>query len=84
MTDVEVRHYIASVEWQFAKTMAEIPHWYTVRGWRSELFEQFDGFVAFIEKYGYTKEFYGKEYKYYEIDGLKYWAMEDIINRAEI
>jgi hypothetical protein len=33
----DARAYIADVRWQFAKTMPQWPHEYTVREWRTDL-----------------------------------------------
>ncbi|MEA3306739.1 MAG: hypothetical protein U9Q34_03040, partial [Elusimicrobiota bacterium] len=44
----------------------------------------FDEFKEFINKEGYSKKFYKKEYKYIDIKGYKYWIIEDVLNREEI
>lgn len=44
----DVRDYIAEVPWQFAKTMPQWPHEYTVRDWRPDLADAFFEFVALI------------------------------------
>ena len=80
----EIQKYINSVKWQFAKTMPEIPHEYIVVENYPEKIDKTNRFIAEIEKNGYTKSFYTKEYKYLEIDGYKYWVIENIINRAKL
>lgn len=80
----QTRNLINSVSWQFAKTMPEIPHEYIVTDNYPEKSKEINAFIAKIEKNGYKKPFYGKEYKYLEIDGYKYWVMGNIINRAKI
>lgn len=80
----EIKEFISSVDWQFAKTMPEIPHEYIVTNQYPDKIERIKEFVEEIEKNGYAKKFYGKQYKYLEIDGYKYWAIENILNREKI
>ncbi len=80
----DVRKFIDSVDWQFAKTMPEIPHEYIVTDDYPEKAEEINNLIEQINKKGYTKAFYGKEYKYLEIDGYKYWVIENIINREKL
>lgn len=79
-----IENFINKNKWVFAKTMAEIPHYYIVRDNLSEndkkLFDEFD---VFIKKNGFTKKFYSKQYTYYNIGNYKYWVIENILNRAE-
>lgn len=75
---------ISSVEWRVAKTMPEIPHEYIVVESYPEKSDEIEKFIKEIERNGYTKSFYDKEYKYLEIDEYKYWVIENIINRAKI
>ena len=75
MTDSEIREYIKSVKWQFAKSMPKIPHEYTVIDWNPDKIESFYGFVKYIRKNGEEEAFYGKKYRYFEIDDYKYWTM---------
>ncbi|MDO8513480.1 MAG: hypothetical protein Q7S37_03180 [bacterium] len=70
-----IKNFIDTVLWTFAKSMPEIPHEYIVTDNYPEKLEEINAFIAEIEKNGYTKSFYGKEYKYLEIDGYKYWVM---------
>ncbi|HPQ81201.1 MAG TPA: hypothetical protein PLZ86_05700 [bacterium] len=85
-----IKAYIDAVEWRFAKTMPEIPHYYTVLSWRPDLQDDFFHFVNYIHTHGYMAEFEGKDYKYLNVDGHKYWTMDwpleetTLINRAEI
>ena len=46
MTDDEISTFIANHEWTFAKSMPEIPHWYTLR--RKALSSE--GFSAFVQQ----------------------------------
>jgi hypothetical protein len=81
--------WLESVPFQFAKTMPQTPHFYTLRKkWANEA--NFVETVLFIRKYGY-KGTYGKTtYTYFNIGPYKYWTMGDaigntiLINRAEL
>ena len=84
MNSKEITNFINSVKWTFAKTMPQIPHEYIVTEHYPNKSKEINDFIAHINSHGYTKSFYGKEYKYLEIDGYKYWVIENIINRAKI
>jgi len=87
-----VQEYIRFIEdfadkysWTFAKTMKNIPHEYIVQdGLSNDDKELFAQFKIYIDKNGYTKKFYSKEYKYIDICGYKYWIIENILNREKI
>jgi hypothetical protein len=88
------RAYIAQVRWQFAKTMPQWPHEYTVREWRLDLEREFLRFVELIRRYGEVKPWPRDapvpryHLTYLEIDGSEYWSMgapvpdTTVINRA--
>jgi hypothetical protein len=75
---------IDSLNWVFAKSMPEIPHEYVAVENYPKKAEVIAKFIDLIEKNGYTETFNGKEYKYLEINGYKYWVVEDIINREKL
>lgn len=80
-----IENIVNKNKWIFAKTMAEIPHYYIVRDNLSEDDRKlFDEFAMLINKNGYTKEFYSRQYTYYNIGNYKYWVIENILNRAEL
>lgn len=87
VNDEGFREFIGSRRWQFAKTMAEIPHEYTVAAWYRDRVG-FEAAVSFIRKHGYVQKFFRRDYIYYDVDGFQYWTMGDsvedtaIINRA--
>ena len=87
---LRVRTYIKSVPWKFAKTMAKIPHSYTVKAWSPQLRGEMVIFAKLIAAYGYDEPFFKKSYRYLEIDDYKYWSMWPIpeevilINRAKL
>lgn len=80
----QIRKLINSLNWQFAKTMPEIPHGYIVIDHYPAKADEINKFIKEIENNGYSKSFYGKNYKYLEVNGYKYWVIENIINRAKI
>ena len=82
-----VRERLQAADWQFAKTMPETPHWYTLRRtWLQSA--DFERAVRIIRKYGYTAYFRGRPYVYLDIDDMQYWTMgapvreTTLINRA--
>ena len=80
---VQLKQIIEDLQWIFAKTMSEIPHYYIVRDDLSENDKKmFDEFEWFIKKNGYTAKFYSKEYTYFNIGNYKYWVIGNILNRA--
>jgi hypothetical protein len=93
-TVVDAQAYIAEVRWQFAKTMPQWPHEYTVREWRPDLEGHFVDFVELIRRDGIVKPWPADSSKpryhhsYLEIDGWDYWSMGEpipetsVINRA--
>jgi hypothetical protein len=90
----DARAYIAKVRWQFAKTMPEWPHEYTVHGRRPDLEREFFEFVALIRREGVVKPWPPDvatpryHHTYLELDGWEYWSMgapipeTTVINRA--
>lgn len=84
-----IRNYVSKVSWIFAKTCKNIPHEYTLRKAKPELDVDFVRFVELIREKGYDETFYGKTYRYLDIDGYQYWTMgapiEEtiLINRAK-
>ncbi len=97
--DVEIcvdnaRDYIDSVRWQFARTMPQWPHEYTVREWCPDLETAIRGFVVLIRRQGVIKPWPlaaatpRYRHTYLEVDGWEYWTMgfpvaeTTVINRA--
>jgi hypothetical protein len=77
----DARAYIATVRWQFAKTMPEWPHEYTLRDWRQDLESEFFEFVTLIRREGIVKPWPRDaaaplyHHTYLELDGWEYWSM---------
>ena len=92
----EAQSYIAKVRWQFAKTMPQWPHEYTVRDWNLEQESGFLAFAELIQCIGVVKPWPrdSLEPKYHlqylEIEGWEYWTMgapileTTVINRARV
>lgn len=93
----EIRAFISSVEWRFAKTMARCPHFYNVLEWNPDRREGFFKLVSAIFNYGYQKKWpTPAEMKkldkrcrkrivtYFDIDRYKYWVMSSTIEEVEL
>lgn len=80
------RAFVEAQEWIFAKTMANIPHFYCLKMKALDQ-DEFDWFVRYMDAHSVPGEFFGKTYHYYYLDELKYWIMDenpedcDLINR---
>jgi hypothetical protein len=95
-TTTDAEGFIAEVRWQFAKTMPQWPHEYTVRKWREDLDQDFLDFAAYIRRVGTVKPWPADSptpryhHSYLELGGWDYWTMEGaiaetiVINRARI
>ena len=89
MTDDDISTFIANHEWTFAKTMPEIPLWYTLRR-KAKRDEDFSSFVQEIRFRGVVRQFGQRSFTYLDFDGWTYWTMgepvEDttLINRAQL
>lgn len=96
MTLQAVRGYIAHVRWQYAKTMPQWPHEYTVRSWAPVLEPQFEALARRIREEGEIRP-WPKDSRmprhhntYLEIDDWQYWTMgapiaeTTILNRARV
>jgi len=82
-----LREFVNSVKWTFAKTYAETwPHEYIVRDRVDD--GLFVDLVNHIRAHGYEARFYRKPITYFEEDGLVYWTMGEpvevttIVNRC--
>jgi hypothetical protein len=95
-TSTDASSYILKARWQFARTMPQWPHEYTVRHWREDLTGDFLAFVELIRRDGVVKPWPRDAVKpryhltYLEIDGWDYWTMGEpvaetaLINRARV
>ncbi len=82
------REFIATRRWQFARTMPENPHEYTVKKWGEPT--EFEGVVTYIRQHGYEGKFGGRRYTYFDVGDHYYWTMGApleitiIINRKKL
>ena len=80
------RSFVEGQQWVFAKTMADIPHFYCLKAGCSDPSE-FDWFVRLLTTNSIAGTLYGKTYQYFYLDDWKYWIMDanpaecDLINR---
>lgn len=77
----ELRAFIASAPWTFAKTMPEWPHEYLVRGRVDP--RMYAALAAHIIAHGFEGRFYRKTYTYFVEDGYRYWVIGNILNRCK-
>jgi hypothetical protein len=81
--DYDPRPYIAAHEWRYAKTRPANPHEYVVLVASSDPYEHLK-FLEWVRRYGQVETWAGREYRYQEVDGWRYWALgpnDTIINR---
>ena len=84
----ELRELVAGLEWRFAKTMPEVPHWYVVR--KPEIEAIYVRLFRAIRAHGQDQKYGPYRGRYLHLgDGHKYWAMTTqegqsrIINRDQ-
>ena len=86
MTEEEFAAFVTKGRFRFAKTMADIPHAYTLRQWNED--DEFNAAVQFIRDHGYEQKFFSKTFVYYDVGPHQYWTMGSpvpdtkLINRA--
>jgi hypothetical protein len=68
-----LRRFVESCRWTFAKTMPVWPHEYIVRKQVDE--GMFVQLVQHIRAHGYEGRFYAKPITYFDEDGRVYWTM---------
>ena len=74
---------LSRLEFRFAKTMPETPHWYVVRNAANEA-DYVELFQRHSEK-GVDEKFGTARYRYwYPGDGFKYWTMTTQVSRSQI
>lgn len=83
MTIPQMRDFVAAHEWNFAKSMPFIPHWYVVlRACRNQ--DEFFKVCWLIRKYGQERKFGKRVFIYYDLDGYSYWTMDKLIEDTTI
>ena len=86
MTEQEqtrARLFVEGQQWIFAKTMADIPHFYCLKSWCADPSE-FDWFVRLLNENSVPGTFYGKTYRYFFLDDWKYWIMDDDLAECDL
>jgi hypothetical protein len=89
MTIDELREFVRTSLWTFARTMPQIPHEYTLRA-KAPDERLFERVVLYIQQVGYKAIFGSATYTYLDIDDWKYWTMgaplehTTLINRAKL
>lgn len=86
------REFIAACRWQYAASVPEHPHEYSLRRWLSrERQPDFDRFAAMIDAHGEPGWFWRQRWVYLAVDERKYWQSNElfgdgglILNRARI
>lgn len=78
----ELRKFIDSTRWTFAKTMPAWPHEYILRDRVDSAL--FDALVRHIRQYGFEGQFYQRVLTYFAEDGLLYWTMGEPIDETII
>jgi len=91
----EIRAFIGAVEWRYAKTMPQWPHFYNVISWNPDKKDGFYKLVSAIFNNGYKEAWPRPPEKsirvvtYFNVDGYRYWVMDatvegtTLINRAK-
>jgi len=78
----DLRRFVDSERWTYAKTMPRWPHEYLVRDRvDAGLFERL---VEHIRAHGFQGRFYHRAITYFEEDGLLYWTMGAPVNETTI
>lgn len=80
--DEDFRAFIARHHWQFARTMPENPHEYTLR--RNASSSDFEAAVRYIREHGILEDFRGVPYKTLYFDEHKYWTMGAPLPETEL
>lgn len=78
----EVEDFIADAKWQFAKTMPQIPHEYTVRDWNDS--GKFEAFLHYILHYGELRKVKNWKRIYLDVGDYYYWWMGAPISKAVV
>jgi len=90
MNTSEAREFVNNANWVYAKSYSETyPHEYTTRD-RVGDDKLFEAFILFARENAILKNFYSKQYLYFELDGFEYWKIGRptkavvVLNRAPI
>ena len=84
----DARQFIAGAKWQYAKSMPQWPHEYTLRGWNDE--RAFEEMIHYILHWGESRKQVHWKRIYLDVDEHYYWWMgapireATVINRATL
>jgi hypothetical protein len=78
----DLREFVATSKWTFAKTMPEWPHEYLVRDRVDSVL--FEALACHIRQHGIEQRFYQRILTYFAEDGLLYWTMGEPIEETTI
>jgi len=78
----QIKDFIQSVTWTYAKTMPDWPHEYIVRYKVDK--ELFLEMVKHIREHGYLGSFYEKSLIYFNEKGKVYWTMGEPLEKTTI
>ena len=79
LTQEQLREFVRTSAWQFAKTMPATPHEYTLRQNAPDR-KRFEEVVLYIRQEGYKAKYGKTTYTYLDIDGWQYWTMGAPLN----
>jgi hypothetical protein len=75
-----IEYNLQGSQFIFAKTMPEIPHWYSLRSsWKDQF--MFDKTVQYIRDHGEKEQFENKFYIYLWLGDYKYWTLDGLIDK---
>ena len=77
-----VRQFIAGAKWQYAKSMPQWPHEYTLRGWNDE--HTFEDMIHYILHWGESRKQLHWTRVYLDVDEHYYWWMGAPVRRATV
>ena len=78
----EIKEFISTCKWTYAKRMPKWPHEYIVRKNVDE--ELFIRLVKHIREYGYEGKFYQCDITYFDEGGMTYWTLGAPIEETTI
>lgn len=79
--DFDVSDFINKVRWQYAKTMPQWPHEYTIKVWRLDLAADFEAYCRLIMSHGVVEPWPSPPERaiyrnsYLVVGDWKYWVM---------
>ena len=71
------------MDWHFAKSMPQIPHFYARRKeWPDK--KQFEELVVFLRENSVEEKFFSKTFQYFYLNDWKYWTMGSLAEKTQI